>query len=138
MTVEIAFPVEFIVEGVPVSLAAKRAQTREKWKMRVARAARAVLQEGHWATLEPVAVTIFYFPRTILAGDLDNIVKPILDALCAVIYVDDRQIERIVVQKFEPTRLIPFSDPTAALAEAVEGIEPLVYIRVDSDTSRGL
>jgi hypothetical protein len=49
-----------------------------------------------------------------MEGDLDNIVKPILDALERHIYMDDSQIHRIVVQKFEledPFRL-PSPSPT--------------------------
>ncbi len=40
-----------------------------------------------------------------MQGDVDNIVKPILDALSKHIYNDDGQVERIWVQKFEPGRI---------------------------------
>src|ERR1700681_3504623 len=109
MSVEIIFPVEFIVEGVPVSLAAKRAASKQAWKAQVAEEARAALQSGFWATSEPIAVTIFYFPSTPMEGDIDNIVKPILDALSTLVYLDDRQVERILVQKFDPERPAVFS-----------------------------
>ena len=72
-----------------------------------------------------------------MEGDLDNILKPILDALCALVYIDDQQIERILVQKFEPSRLMSFSDPTPALADALEREGPVVYVRIDDDVSRG-
>jgi crossover junction endodeoxyribonuclease RusA len=56
------FPLEFLVRGTPVSLQAKRAESRAKWKERVRMASRVVLPEGHWATTGGVAVTLFYFP----------------------------------------------------------------------------
>ena len=60
-------------------------------------ASRPVLPEGHWATTGRVAVTLFYFPEAAMQGDIDNIVKPILDALAQHIYIDDAQVERLVV-----------------------------------------
>src|SRR5262245_59028281 len=138
MNVEIAFPLEFIVEGIPVSLGAANPSSKEAWKARVQSAARAALQEGFWASDEPVAVTIFYFPPSKMQGDVDNIVKLILDALCKLVYLDDNQVERVLVQKFEPDRTIVFSNLTPALAEAVEHERPVVYIRIDTDLSQGI
>jgi hypothetical protein len=37
----------------------------------------------------PIAVTILYFPDTAVTGDVDNIIKPILDALRPGLYLDD-------------------------------------------------
>lgn len=75
------FPIEFLVEGTPVSLQTKRAEAKIEWQARVKDASRAVLPEGHWATRGRVAATLFYFPDTSMQGDIDNIIKPILDAL---------------------------------------------------------
>jgi Holliday junction resolvase RusA-like endonuclease len=82
MSVEIAFPLEFIVSGTPVSLQAKRGESRTAWKDRVRHASSSSLPEGHFATDAPISVTLFYFPAAEMEGDIDNIVKPILDALC--------------------------------------------------------
>ena len=79
----------------------------------------------------PVAVTILYFPPAAMTGDIDNIVKPILDALRPGIYLDDQQVARVWVQKFEPERGF-LSSPTSHF-EALERPRPLVYIRVDND-----
>ncbi len=135
MSVEISFPVEFVVEGVPVSQQAKRPKTREAWKQRVRTAAKAELSEGHWATEVPVHVTIFYFAVAEMAGDLDNIVKPILDGLSGLVYLDDGQVERILVQKFERGRFTTFRQPSARLAEAADMSRPRVYIEVDAPIS---
>ena len=131
LSVEIVFPLEFIVLGVPVSFRAKLAASIEAWKERVRAAARPYLPEGHWATEGPVQITIFYFPDAEIRGDLDNILKPILDALSKFVYLDDGQVERIVVQKFEPARIGAFLDPSAKLAEAALTAGPRVYVKVD-------
>ena len=68
-----------------------------------------------------------------MQGDVDNIVKPILDALSRHIYLDDQQIERVVVQKFELGFRFSFAKPSGALAEALRETEPVLYIRVSSD-----
>jgi len=73
-----------------------------------------------------------------MEGDIDNIVKPILDALCRYIYIDDRQIERVWVQKFERDRIFQFSAPSATLSSAIEGNKPLLYVRLSDDPTEGL
>ena len=60
------------------------------------------MPEGHFATEAPLAITLLYFPAAEMPGDVDNIVKFILDALKKHIYMSDRQIQRILVQNFEP------------------------------------
>jgi crossover junction endodeoxyribonuclease RusA len=127
------FPIEFLVEGTPVSFRTKRAEARTEWQARVKDASRAVLPEGHWATRGPVAATLFYFPEKSMQGDIDNIVKPILDALGRHIYVDDSQIERVVVQKFEPGNVFPFAAPTTTLEEALNRPKPLLFVRLSDD-----
>jgi crossover junction endodeoxyribonuclease RusA len=49
------------------------------------------------------------------------------------IYVDDEQIERVVVQKFERGRVFAFSDPSETLAACVLGARPALYVRLSTD-----
>jgi methionyl-tRNA formyltransferase len=127
------FPIEFLVAGTPVSAQTKRSASKIEWQARVKTASRAALPEGHWATGGPIAATLYYFPAAAMQGDIDNIVKPILDALAKHIYVDDTQVERVVVQKFEPDRVFPFTTPSSKLEEALNGPKPLLYVRLSDD-----
>ena len=68
-----------------------------------------------------------------MRGDLDNVVKLILDALKSHIYLDDQQVERLVVQKFEPGNVFPFSQPSGTLATALAEENPVLYIRLSTD-----
>lgn len=138
MTVEIDFPLEFVVSGTPVSLQAKRPDSRTAWKARIRLASSTVLPEGHFSTDGPISVTLFYFPDTAMEGDIDNIVKPILDALCKHIYNDDKQVERVWVQKFDPGKIFQFSAPSKALTDAILGAKPLLYVRLSEDPTEGL
>jgi crossover junction endodeoxyribonuclease RusA len=133
MSVEIEFPLEFLVEGTAVSLAAKRRESVDEWKARIVSASGAVLPEAHFAWESTVAVTLFYFPAAQMQGDIDNIVKPILDAMERHIYIDDRQVERLLVQKFEPGNVFAFSSPTRTLAEALSAPRPVLYVRLSAD-----
>jgi crossover junction endodeoxyribonuclease RusA len=127
------FPFEFLVAGTPVSLQSKNSASREGWKARVRAASMAGLPEAHWATSERIAVTMFYFTATPMTGDLDNIVKLVLDALVQHIYLDDAQVDRIVVQKFEPHSIFAFSAPSPTLQRAIVDVKPLLYLRLSTD-----
>jgi crossover junction endodeoxyribonuclease RusA len=130
---ELEFPIEFTVAGTPVSLQAKRSESREEWKARVKDASLAAITSPHFASEERISMTLYYFPSEQMQGDIDNIVKPILDALSHHIYIDDHQVERVVVQKFEPGRVFPFSNITAKFSEALGGSRPILYIRISNE-----
>jgi crossover junction endodeoxyribonuclease RusA len=133
MSVEIAFPFEFIVEGTPVSAQAGRREAVRRWRARIIEASRRVLPEGHFVSEAPISVTLYYFPSAPMPGDIDNIVKPILDALCRHVYIDDHQVERLVVQKFEPGRDFAFTSPSAILSETWSRARPVLYIRLSDN-----
>jgi len=133
----IPFPLEIVMEATPLSLSASAA-SRERWKREIA--AKALLRlrdmtDWYWLDERPVAVTIWYFPIAKMDGDVDNIVKPILDGMKAVVYPDDNVVERVVVQKFEPD--VPRSIPVLSqqLAIALDTAPPVVYLRIDDDLS---
>ena len=120
---------DFTVIGIPTSARAK-GRSRRRWQGRVAAAAR-----GAWSRAEPqvateVSVTIifFYFHDTDL--DVDNVAKPILDALVGVVYDDDQSVVQLIARK---TRLAPgldIHDASAALAEGLDADMDFVYVRV--------
>lgn len=104
-----------------------------EWRERITEASRLALPAPSWATEAHVAVTLFYFPADKMEGDIDNIVKPVLDALAPHLYLDDSQVDRILVQRFEPGKLFPFSNPSPTLADAIGHPKPVLYIRVSDD-----
>ncbi|OHV89611.1 endodeoxyribonuclease RusA [Mesorhizobium sp. ORS 3428] len=130
---EIKFPVEFTVLGTPVSFQAKRAASKEQWKARVRAASTTAIPQPHFVSDERIAVTLYYLPEERVEGDVDNIVKLVLDALCKHIYLDDAQVERVVVQKFEPGNVFDFRGPSAAMVDALNGAKPALYVRVSND-----
>jgi crossover junction endodeoxyribonuclease RusA len=131
------YPFEIVIEGTPVSLQAS-AQSKERWKNTVAQAGRERRQDVYEIGLldhRVVAVTIYYFPDAPMEGDIDNIVKLIVDGLRAVAYLDDKVIERVAIQKFEPEVEWEFLEPTDQLAGALDRKPPVVYVCVNDDLS---
>ncbi len=125
-------PLEFVVYGVAVSLQAS-SQARTRWIDHVRETARIARGAENFALDVGVAVTLYYFPRGPMQGDIDNIVKPVLDALSPYIFLDDHQVERIVVQKFEPGGEFVFAAPSPALLLALAAIRPALYVCITDD-----
>ena len=131
--VEPDFPFEFIIRGTPVSLQRHNSVAKQTWKELVRAAGRAVLPDMHFATSDPLSVTLFYYPEGRMVGDIDNVIKLTLDAMSQLVYVDDRQVERVLMQKFENGRIFSFQKPSETLAACMLGPKPALYIRVSKD-----
>jgi crossover junction endodeoxyribonuclease RusA len=130
--VELHFPIEFVVNGTPVSLQGSP-RGKEAWKDLVRNSSRPVLPEAHQMTEQRLAVTLLYFPVGEMEGDIDNIVKPVLDALNKHIYFDDHQVNRVWVEKFEEGTIVELSFPSEILESAIQGNRPALYIRLSDD-----
>lgn len=130
------FPIEFLIRDTPRSHQSSNAPAKERWKRNVGAIAEAhvnSLTELFFLDDRPLSVTIFYFPPAAMAGDIDNIAKLILDGMVNVIYPDDRLLERVLVQKFEPEVVAVFRSMTPVLAQATEAEPLVIYIRIDDD-----
>jgi crossover junction endodeoxyribonuclease RusA len=136
--VEIAFPLEFLVRGTPVSSQSKTPRAVRGWKKFVRDASFDALPSPHFVSSGKFAVTIFYFPVAPMQGDIDNIVKPILDALCKHVYLDDKMVDRVLVQKFEPKTDFVFSNPTSVLSQGIKEAKPILYVRISTDPHEDL
>ena len=126
------FPFEFLVFGTPLSQQAS-STSKQEWKQRIREESAKKLPEMSFCYEGHVAVTIYHFPQSVMVGDVDNIVKPILDALGAHLYKDDNQVVRVAVQKFEAGQPAIFTNPSAALTEALTGPRPVTYIEISNE-----
>lgn len=129
---ETELPIEFFLSGVPASLSGSR-RGIDAWKTRVETAARTALIDGHQLISKPLALEIVLLLDADMQGDIDNVVKPIQDAMNRVVYDDDHQIEQLTVVKFLSTRPLSISNPSSKLEEAMAQERPLVYIKVHED-----
>lgn len=123
-------PFEFIVEGPPVSPQTRRRQDRlPRWRTTVRAAA-----AGRWSAGDPpadhdISVEITHFFEGAPA-DVDNIVKPILDAIKDLVYRDDAQITDLVSRR-RPLEGPYTADPIfPVLAEGISLGREFLHIRV--------
>ena len=127
-------PCKFIVAGIPRSSQAGR--SRRLWMAKVREAAVAAWSDDTPLD-QPVSVVVVYFFKQ--GGvDVDNMVKPILDALKGVILSDDRQVSQVLARN---TELVADSSITGAdpdLARAIDGRTDFVYVRVDHPPDHGV
>lgn len=110
-----------------------QAENLWKWQVRVKMASGTAIPAPHYASEARIAVTLYYLPAEQMDGGIDNIVEPILDALSRHIYIDDKQVERVVVQKFEPGNIFNFTRPTTTFVKALAHAKPVLYVRISND-----
>lgn len=91
-------PFEFIVDGSPVSQQTRRRSRLPQWRATVRAAA-----AQRWPTEDlpierdlTVAITHFYEGAP---ADVDNLVKPIVDAIKGLAYVDDGQVTDLLIRR---------------------------------------
>lgn len=89
---------EFIINGTPVSQQTRRRERLKKWKTYVREEAEKYWSKENTIFTDSVMVQIIYFYDDI-ALDIDNIIKPILDAIIGLVYIDDAQITDIIIKK---------------------------------------
>ncbi|MBN3880199.1 MULTISPECIES: RusA family crossover junction endodeoxyribonuclease [unclassified Nostoc] len=110
---------EFIVDGPPVSQQARKrgkGNRLQDWKKTVRQEA-----EKYWSSEQKTAaglvmlqITYFYDSDQI---DVDNIVKPIQDAIKGLAYVDDNQVSDLLVRKRNLSGNFRIENMTSTLAE---------------------
>ena len=137
---------EVIVEGTPRSHQGGRHGVQQ-WKELVIGAATAQLGDETYSIQEvDVAVQVLQFcPEWGVDGDLDNIAKPILDALCEShrVLFNNNQVKELLLRRIEWKRrsisLVENATPrlAARLDRAVRGEEvgDFVHIWVTTDLS---
>lgn len=121
-------PWDFVALGVPKSVQAS-GTSKVRWKAEVALAAKAA-----WGADPPLDVEVLlqltYFHES-APLDVDNMIKPIQDALNGIVYVDDKQVARVVSGRADldgPYRVRGLSE---ALASGFVSDGPFVHVKVE-------
>ena len=122
-----ALPFEFVVNRNPVS---QRATGRNRWVNDVGNIARQHWPAGEKAVDDAVAVTIVFFHDN-LRIDVDNVAKPILDALTEVVFEDDSQVADLMCRKRNLNDAPTVVSGSSILVAALSQGQPFVYILVE-------
>lgn len=124
-------PLEFIVTRVPLSHQTRNRARLQAWKMAVRQEA-ASQWRGRSPVMGAVKVTVAYYHESGTARiDGDNMVKPIQDALNGVVYNDDRQIVRVVVEKHSINASFVVRYISPVLANGFSVGKPFVYVKIE-------
>ncbi len=122
---------ELTFRGPPLSLQTKDRQKLQAYKRRVRRAALKEWRKrrNRAPAAHSVAIEIIYFYEGI-APDVDNIVKPIQDALIGIAYVDDQQVTDGVQRKRHIDRPLRVRYMPMAMARRFVIGEDFVYVKM--------
>ncbi len=126
------FPFEFTLEGPPLSLQTRNRQNLQLWKARVSSAAQDELQAGIQPTVDNVSVTITYYYEE-SSPDVDNIIKPIQDALIGIIFVDDDQVVDTKSRKRQIDSSFRIRGSSAKVLAAFAQGNNFVHIKIEEE-----
>jgi hypothetical protein len=96
----------------------------------------------HWGNSEPfnghvfVSITNFFLNGG--PPDLDNMAKPILDALGTVVYEDDRYVFDLLCRKRDLREDPRITSPSQILLARLADPGPFVYIQADDGLNQGV
>ena len=110
-------PFEFFILGRPVSQQTRRRELLREWRAQVRGEAERRWDMDDSPYRGPIEATLTYFyDKTPM--DVDNIPKPVLDALIGLVYDDDSQVTDILCRrrKLDPRLAIPKRSPILQLA----------------------
>jgi crossover junction endodeoxyribonuclease RusA len=118
---------DLVIAGPPVSQQTRRRERVRDYRNEVgARAAEVLSGAPPIAGMVRVEITFFY---DAVAGDVDNIAKPILDGLKGVVIADDAQVMDVLVSKrpVVGTRVV---DPSEQVLQFLATGREFVHVRV--------
>ena len=120
-------PISFWVKGVPRSLAA---QKKEAYTNLIQEAARSVLKKPLQSPRIDIEIVFAAKDRN-LRADVDNVAKPILDALKDIVYQDDKQVRsvRIVAFPLDDAFKLPGNATQETFARLLKAEEFMVVVR---------
>lgn len=124
-------PFEFIVNGPPVSLQTRRRANLRAWKATVRQEAERYWPVGSPPTTDIIRITITYYYEG-AALDVDNMIKPIQDALIGLVYDDDRQVTDAVGRKRDLDGSFRIKGMSPLLAEGFCRGHEFLHIRIES------
>ena len=120
-----------------MSQQARRRERYHAWKDEVRRVAAQSWPSSELPVADPVALSIVYFYSE-TAMDVDNVPKPISDALEGLVYIDDSQVNDVVCRRRDLSSVLRVVNPSPVLADRFEREGEFLYISVDLAPDQGV
>ncbi|MEU5995250.1 RusA family crossover junction endodeoxyribonuclease [Spirillospora sp. NPDC047418] len=124
-----SLPWDFVVLGIPASVQSK-SPTRRRWKTKVSTAALAAWTAGDPPLASKVQIHITFYHES-APLDVDNMIKPIQDALCGIAYVDDAQLTDTHGHLRDINEPYRVRGMTPAQADGFVSGGPFVHVRIE-------
>ena len=127
---------ECTILGVPKSPAAR---SKSSWQEAVRFAAENALPPLWNPVATPVTAVIVYFHRGAASGiDVDNMAKPILDAIEGLVLENDQLVEQLIARRTLLRDDLHFRDVTPPMAAALNKDTDFVLIRIEDAPDHGV
>jgi crossover junction endodeoxyribonuclease RusA len=120
---------EVCIHGQPVSAQTGNRRALQAWKDRVRTACEAAWGAGRPPIEGSVTIRVTHYCETII-GDVDNLMKPIQDALQGIAYTNDRQVSDAIGNRRNIEKRFRIRYISMSLATAFSDGRPFVHIRV--------
>lgn len=124
-------PFEFTIQGIPVSLQTRNRARLQAWKAQVNAAAAVDWPAGDQPETGDVRVAITYYYDG-QALDVDNMIKPIQDALVGLVIVDDNQVTDTVGRKRDINGTYRIRNVSACIAVSFSSGTDFVHVKVEA------
>lgn len=121
-------PFEFVIDGPPVSQQARRREKVRQWRDEARKVAAQNWPAGELPVAGSIMLTITFFYDSV-SMDLDNIPKPISDALEGLVYFNDEQVTDILCRKRNRNN-VRVEHPSGVLADGLSRGNEFLYIVV--------
>jgi Holliday junction resolvase RusA-like endonuclease len=119
--------VEFVIPQRPVSQQARRRDRVREWRVFVAEHARGAVGPAHELLTGPVALRLLYLYDEVVL-DVDNILKPIHDALIGVLFEDDSAVTDVEIRRRWRGATFTLNAVSPVLAAGLELGKESVYV----------
>jgi hypothetical protein len=124
-------PFEFTIPGPPVSSQTRNRARLHAWRNEVRLAAQAKVPPGALLEGGPVKISITYYYEGD-TPDVDNIIKPIQDAVIGVVFHDDDQVEETKSWKRALDGSYQIKGASAVLLQAFSQGVQFLHIRIEA------
>ncbi|HLF89402.1 MAG TPA: RusA family crossover junction endodeoxyribonuclease [Anaerolineales bacterium] len=122
-------PFEFIIPKRPVSQQTRRRENLRAWKAYVRSVAESYWSDEYEKENGPVCITlIFLFDE--VAIDVDNIIKPIQDALIGLAFENDSQVTDAISRRRNLKTQFVLEDVSPILMSGFDLKDEFVYVKI--------
>lgn len=124
-------PFEFLIKSRPVSQQTRRRERLREWKEFVRQEATRYWTSSHELADGPTCITLVYLYDE-AALDVDNIIKPIQDALIGLVFSDDSIATDVISRRRQLGGIFDLSQASSVLIEGFAHGNEFVYVYISN------